>query len=181
MKSEFYIQIENSSAHRESRDKNRNFVLRKNEFLPELTAIAFDLKDKNHFKAFWTLELVCEKKLKLFIRFVDLFCETIPFVTNDSALRSASKICMFLAKSNHRANGITLNQNQETQIIETCFDWLIRDEKVASKVYAMRTLFVLGKKYDWVHPELKTIIEQDYSIQSPAYQAATRMLLKKWK
>jgi hypothetical protein len=181
MKTEFYKQIEACMAYRIDREKNRNFVLRKPEFLPELIKIAFDVIDKNHFKALWVLELICEKKLKIFTPFIDEFCEIIPSLTNDSAIRPASKICLFLSKSNHRSNGISLTQNQETQIIETCFDWLIRDEKVATKVYAMRTLFMLGKKYDWVHPEIKTIIQQDYSKHSPAYQAATRMLLKKLK
>ena len=86
---------------------------------------------------------------------------------------------MFLAKSNHRKNGISLTQEQEHNLIEALIDRLIQDEKVAAKVYAMKALFVLGKKYDWVHEELKTIIEQDYSNHSAAYQAATRNLLKK--
>ena len=181
MKTEFYKQIEACMAYRIDREKNRNFILRKPEFLPELIQIAFNPKDKTHFKALWVLELLCEKKLKIFIPYIDGFCETIPLLTNDSAIRPASKICLFLAKSNHRSNGITLSQNQETLIIETCFDWLIKDEKVATKVYAMRALFTLGKKYDWVHPEIKTIIQQDYSKHTAAYQAATRMLLKKLK
>ena len=181
MKSEFYHQVSNSTAHRADREKHRNLVIRKTELLPELIEIGFDINDKNHFKAMWILELVCEKKLKLFTPFIEEFCETLSSFTNDSALRSVSKICLFLAKSNHRANGIKLSQNQETLIIENCFDWLIREEKVVTKVYAMRALFVLGKKYDWVHPELKNIIQQDYNSHSAAYQAATRMLLKKWK
>ena len=67
-------------------------------------------------------------------------------MTDDSAKRTASHIIFYLAKSNHRSNGITLTQLQETQIIEMCFDWLIRDEKVATKVYAIKALFVLRKK-----------------------------------
>ena len=55
----------------------------------------------------------------------------------------------------------------------------VATEKVAAKVYVMKALFVLGKKYDWVHDELKTIISQDYSNHTAAYQAATRNLLKK--
>jgi hypothetical protein len=43
----------------------------------------------------------------------------------------------------------------------------------------MKALFVLGKKYNWVHDELKNIIEQDYANHSAAYQGATRNLLKK--
>ena len=73
-----------------------------------------------------------------------------------------------------------LHMTIETAVlIETLIDRLIQDEKVAAKVYAMKALFVLGKKYDWVHEELKSIIEQDYSNHSAAYQATTRNLLKK--
>ena len=102
-----------------------------------------------------------------------------PKLKDDSATRPAMKICLFLSKSNHRKNGISLTQEQEHLLIEALLDRLIQNEKVAAKVYAMRALFMLGKKYNWVHDELKIIIEQDYANHSAAYQAATRNLLKK--
>lgn len=179
MNSELYHRIEQSTAGRMDREKNRNLAIRDENFLQTVTTVAFNPNDKNHHKACWILELVCEKKLKLFTPYIDIFCKILPDLKNDSAIRPMSKICLFLAKSNHRANGITLSQLQETQIIEICFDWLIREEKVAAKVYAMKALFVFGKKYDWVYPELKNIIQQDYANHTPAYQAATRNLLKK--
>jgi len=181
MKSEFYQLLENCSIARKERDKMRNLVIRKPEFIPELCAIAFHLEDEIHTKAYWILELVSEKKLKLLIPYLEGFCETIPKLADDSAKRTASHIIFYLSKSNHRANGIALTQLQETQFIEMCFDWLIRDEKVATKVYAIKALFVLGKKYDWIHPELKNIIQQDYANHTAAYQAATRIILKKMK
>jgi hypothetical protein len=58
-------------------------------------------------------------------------------------------------------------------------DRLIQDEKVASKVYAMKALFVLGKKYAWIYDELKPIITQDAFEHSYAYQASARNILKK--
>ncbi|RXR17859.1 hypothetical protein EQG63_10270 [Flavobacterium amnicola] len=181
MKSEFYQLLENCTIARKERDKMRNLVIRKPEFIPELCSIAFDLKEDIHIKAYWVLELISEKKLKLLVPYIEDFCETVPKLTDDSAKRTASHIIFYLAKSNHRANGINLTQLQETQIIEMCFDWLIRDEKVATKVYAIKALFVLGKKYDWIHPELKNIIQQDYTTHTAAYQAATRIILKKIK
>jgi hypothetical protein len=181
MKSDFYIKIENSSAYRKDREQNRNLALRNPDYLNEIIQLSLDLNDKNHHKAYWILELVCEKKLKTFIPFIESFLETIPKLKNDSAIRPASKICLFLAKSNHRANGISLSQLQETQIIETCLDWLIRDEKVAAKATAIKALFVLGKKYDWIHDELKTILQQDYANHSAAYKAVARNTLKKIK
>lgn len=181
MKSEFYLKIEQSSAGRAEREKNRNLALRNPEFFQTVLETSLSPHDKNNHKACWILELICEKKLKLFVPFIDTFCEILPNLENDSAIRPMSKICLFLAKSNHRKNGINLSQLQETQLIEMCFDWLIRDEKVATKVYAMKALFVFGKKYDWIYPELKTIIQQDYSKESPAYKASTRIILKKIK
>lgn len=181
MKSDFYIKIENSSAYRKDREQNRNLALRNPDYLNEIIQLSHDLNDKSHHKAYWILELICEKKLKAFIPFIESFLETIPKLKNDSAIRPASKICLFLAKSNHRANGISLSQLQETQIIETCLDWLIRDEKVAAKATAIKALFVLGKKYDWIHDELKTILQQDYANHSAAYKAVARNTLKKIK
>ena len=167
-----------SDAHRASRMSACNYVIRK-EKTEELTQIAFNLSHKSHVMAFWTLEFVCEKKLKLFVPFIDNFCEAFSQLKDDSSIRPATKISYFLAKSNHRKNGITLSHEQEHNLIEALIDRLIQEEKVATKVYAMKALFVLGKKYDWVHDELKMIISQDYSNHSAAYQAATRNLLKK--
>ncbi len=179
MKSVLVSKINQSTAHRKSRVYLSNYIIRHEDLLDEFITIAFDIQNENHVKAFWSLELVCEKKLKLFVPYLDSFCEVLPKLKNDSAIRPATKICMFLAKSNHRKNGISLSQQQEHYLIEALIDRLIQNEKVAAKVYAMRALFVLGKKYKWVHEELKTIIEQDYSNHSAAYQGATRDLLKK--
>jgi len=112
---------------------------------------------------------------------MDIYLKHLCKLQDESAKKTIYQLMFYLAKSNHRANGIKLTQLQETQIIELCFDWLIRDEKVATKVYAIKALFVLGKKYDWIHPELKNIIQQEYTNHSPAYQAATRIILKKMK
>ena len=178
MKSELIEKLTESNAHRSSRMSVCNFVIRK-DLVNELTEVAFSISDENHFKAFWALEFVCEKKMKLFIPKIEHFCEVLPTITNESALRSATKICMFLAKSNHRKNGINLNQEQEHQLIENMIDRLIQDIKVASKVYAMKALFVFGKKYNWIYEELKPIITQDAFEHSYSYQASARNILKK--
>lgn len=179
MKTELASKIDQSTAHRKSREQLSNYVLRHLDVLQDFLQIAFDTTHKNHVKAFWSLELVCEKKLKVFVPYIDLFCEVLPKLKDDSAIRPATKICWFLTKSNHRKNGISLTHEQEHHLIEALLDRLIQNEKVAAKVYAMRALFVLGKKYNWVHGELKNIIEHDYANHSPAYQSATRNILKK--
>lgn len=179
MISEMFTKIDQSTAHKKSRVTVSNFAMKSEDNLAELISIAFDISHKNHVKAFWSLELVCDKKLKLFFPYLDSFCEVLTKLKDDSAVRPATKICMFLAKSNHRKNGISLNQEQEHFIIENMIDRLIQDIKVASKVYAMKALFVFGKKYDWIYEELKPIITQDAFEHSAAYQACARNILKK--
>ena len=90
---------------------------------------------------------------------------------------AVSKICFFLSKS----KTIKLTEKQEIKIIETCLDWLIQEEKVAAKVYSMRTLYQLSKKHPWVNKELKTILSQDFFKHSAAYRAAAKEILKKLK
>lgn len=177
MDTEFYKQIEKSTAHRKSREDNRDFIYKNPDSLSELTQLAFNLKDKNHHKAWWILELIFEEKLHLITPYIDDFCEKIPQLKEDPAKRPASKICLFLSDPKI----YTLTKEQETKIIETCFDWLIRDEKVAAKAYSIRTLFNFGKKYDWIHPELLQIIQQDFALHSSAYKAVAKEILKKIK
>ena len=177
MNTAFYKLIEESTAHRLNREFIRDYVIQNPKKLEFLMKIALNEKDKIHFKACWSLELIFELKLELLFPFLDAFTSKISFYKNDSAIRPVSKICLFLSKS----KTIQLSENQETKIIETCLDWLIQDEKVATKAYSMRALYNFGKKHPWIHEELKTILSQDYPNHSAAYKAAARDILKKLK
>ena len=181
MKSQMYQKIEESTCHVASRKMVSNFAMKDEKNLSEMIELAFDIQHELHVKAFWSLDLVCEKKLKQFVPYIEDFCAILPKIKDDSALRPATKIAFFLAKSNHRKNGISLTQEQEHNLIEALIDRLIQDEKVASKAYAMKALFVLGKKYDWIYEELKPILSQDYSNHSAGYKAAARNILKRMK
>ncbi len=175
MKSFFYTQIENSTAHRKSRDFICESALINSENLEELFHLAFDISNKNHFKACWSLELVLEKDLKYIIPYLDIFINITFKYKNDSAKRSISKICMFLSNSKL----IKLSEKQEQILVETCLDWLIKNEKVATKAYAIRALYNFSKNQPWIKDELKIILAQDYSLHSAAYKAVAREILKK--
>ncbi len=176
-----FTKIDQSNAGKKCRIMVSNFAMKNDENLVKLITTAFDISNKNHVKAFWSLELVCEKKLKLFTPYIDEFCSVLSNIKEDSAVRPATKICMFLAKSNHRKNGINLSKDQEHTIIENLIDRLIQDEKVAAKVYSMKALFVFGKKYSWIYDELIPIITQDAYQHTAAYQSCARNILKKIK
>jgi len=177
MNAEFYNRISIGTAHRKSRDDYKNYVFQNPNYLSDLVEIACNTKDKNHHIACWILELICEERLELFIPFIDKFCEALPHFKVNPAIRPTSKICLFLTKSKK----VTLTENQEEKIIETCLDHLIDVDLTATAAYSMRALFELGKKYSWVNEELKSVLSRDLHNQSPGYCFAVKDILKRLK
>lgn len=177
--------IEKSTAHRADRQQNAELILEKPELFEELLNLAFDLKNPNHFKACWTLELVLEQNLELLFPHLDFFFQSFKLFENDSAMRSISKITMFLSKKhfNEKKSGnISLKETQITAITELGFDKIIAPEtKVATKVYLIRALYHLGFDFPWIHAELKLLLNRDYHSHSAGYKAAAKEILKKLK
>ena len=172
---EHYNQIINCTAHRKPRDILKDVALENPEFFTILVALALNCSDKNHIKACWILELVCEERLDLFIPFLDDFCTTLASYKSDSAIRSISKICLFITKSKK----MKLMEWQEEKIIETGLDWLIQTNKAANAAYTMRFLYILGKKYSWVNEELIVLLSREFSDQTPGYRFAVKDILKR--
>lgn len=181
MSIEFEKKIDSVTGHRENRHKHADEVLENPTLFPELIRLCFLSSNKNAAKACWILELVCYEKLEWLQEHLDFFCSNIKNLTDDSAIRPAAKICLLLTISHFKKKEILLNENQLQRITETCFDWLLTDTKVASKCYSIRALHLIGKHFDWIHPELKIILEKDYSKHSAAYKAVAREILKKIK
>jgi hypothetical protein len=45
----------------------------------------------------------------------------------------------------------------------------------------MHTLYLFGKDFDWIHPELLQILERDFPDQSAGFKARAKHLIKKIK
>jgi hypothetical protein len=179
MPTHFQTLIANSTAHRPIRDTLSDMVFNNPYLLPELMAMAMDASDKNHHKACWTLELVMEAHIAWLAPYLDTFCHTLAAYKQEGALRSASKICLFAVGYDQKEPGF-LNGKHQHEITEACFDWLINpDGKVATKAYAMRALFIIGKKENWIYPELQRILSEDFVKHSAGYKAAAKDLLLK--
>lgn len=180
METVFQKKIANSTAHRPIRDEISGMVMNDASLLTEIMEMALDLKNKNHHKACWSLELVMEEDIKWLNPYLATLCEKLSDYKHEGALRSISKIVMFASIEDSRHNNF-LTADMRQKMTEACFDWLIGNMKVATKAYAMRALFYLGKKDDWIYPELKVILQQDFANHSAAYKAAAKDLLKKIK
>ncbi|RZJ70042.1 hypothetical protein [Flavobacterium sp.] len=173
-------EIENSTAHRPIRDKISGYVLANRQEFETLLFMALDVSDKNHHKACWNLELVIEAKIDWIKPYLEKFCDSLENFTDESALRSISKICLFIARAEFpkKGRGNFATDEQLQKIASATFDWLIDERKVATKAYAMRALFLLGKRYDWIYPDLKVVLSKDFPDHSAGYKAAAKQLLR---
>ncbi|MCX7547540.1 adenylosuccinate lyase [Xanthomarina sp. F1114] len=184
-KDQLYNELNFVNHTRDKRLKYANLILDTPELLPNLLDILFDVDDKTSCRAAWVLEFVCADNLELLLPYLDVFTENINKVHLDPAVRPIAKICEYLAKAyfSKTANKVqlTLTNKHKELIVETCFDYMINDEKIAPKAYSMNTLFLFGNEFDWIHLELITIIERDYQIQSSGFKARARQILKKIK
>lgn len=178
---EFQKNLDYVTAYRANRQKFADEVLGNQELFAELIWVCFQTSNKNHSKACWILEFVCYQRLQWLKEHLDFFCSNIKNLKDESAIRPIAKICQLLVLSHFKKKEITLSEKQLEEITENSFDWLINDTKVASKAYSMRTLYILGQQYDWIHPELKTIVTKDFSNHSAAYKAVAKEILKKIK
>lgn len=177
MNNTLYLRLEKSNASTENRNGLRDFILKNPSQLSDLIAFGTDLSNKNHHKAVWIIEMIAESKTEILLPYIDSICETLSKYKHESAIRGMSRTAYFLGTSEK----ITLTESQQEKLIEICLDWLIRDERVAPKVYAMKTLYHFGKKQDWITETLKEIIDRDYANQSAGYKAAAREVLGKIK
>lgn len=177
MNSTFLDQLSKINASTENRNRMRDLVLQQPELLKELIAFGTDLNNKNHHKGVWIIEMLAEHQTEILFPYIDMICQTISKYKNDSAIRGISRVAFFLGTSDK----IKLSESQKEKLIEICLDWLIRDERVACKVYAMKTLYHFGKTEPWINVELKEIVARDYANQSAGYKAAAREILQKIK
>ncbi len=182
MDSEYLIdRIKNLNARKIVRAEVADWVLARPETMPILLDYCFKVKDKDSYKATWILELVCLDRLELLYPYLDRFFENLSKVYQDQALRPMAKICQTLTIAYYKKKDPLLIDIFTTSHKETmtncCFDWLITDQRVACEVFAMSSLFYLGTEIDWIHSELKTIIETNIHERSPGYQARSRQVL----
>ena len=148
-----------------------------------LLEIAFQVDDPVSCKASWVLEFMLKEHLNYLFPSMDTFVRHIGSVHLDPAVRPIAKICEVLMKSYFQSKDQetrdALNKEHLETITSACFDWLIGNHKVAAQAYAMTCLLLLGRKFDWIHPELRSILEQNYPNGSAAYKARARMTLAK--
>ncbi len=170
---------------REKRMEMSNLISRNTNLINPLLKIAFKVDDPISSKACWVQEFTAKQNLAFIFPFLDEFTSKINTVCLDSSVRPLAKICEYLTISYFQSkNDETINNLTDVhleKITAASFDWLIGNHKVAAQAYAMTSLLLLGKKFNWILPELKLILAQNYTHGSAAYKARARLTLAKIK
>ena len=183
MTSELFTHINYAKAYRKNRLGAAQWVLENRETFPELLEYCFaESQDDLAHKATWVLEFVCLEDMSLLYSHFDLFFGNLSKVKKDQSLRPLSHICELLAIEYYKKQAPEIQSHfleiHKTEMIECSFDWLITDQKVACQVRAMTSLYFLGTEFDWIHPELLQIIQQNIHTGSGAYKARGRHTMK---
>jgi len=179
---ELYKNLNYVNHSREQRAYYAQLVLEQPYLFQFALDILFMVDDERSNRAGWLCEFVCKQDLSILFPFLDLFTEKMGTVYQDSALRPIAKINEYLALSYYREKKPltrkALLSHHKERLVETGFDWMITQQKVAVKAYTMTSLFWLGTEINWIHPELIRIMEDGYPSGSAAYQARCRHIFE---
>lgn len=196
---ELYHALDYVDHSREKRAQMSTLILENPQLIGPLMEIAFSVDDPISNRACWIMEFTAKENLSYILPYLDTFTENLNRVHFDSSVRPIAKICELLMKAyftklSNETQGKSIETQRESteiqkaltinhleRITAACFDWLIGEHKVAAQAYSMTSLLLLGRKFDWIHPELKMILEQNYASGSAAYKARARMTLAKLK
>ena len=171
------------TAKRENRQRIANIVLEQAFLFEELVTITFWIDKKISIKAAWVLEWICtHQNLDFILPYLKEFTSKISSLKFDSAIRPCAKICEYLATAYYAKSA---NKTKETltlvhidAIVETGFDWLITPQKIAVRAYTMNTLYLFGLEKEWIHPELKHLIETKIIHESKGTKARGKHVIK---
>ena len=171
------------TAKRENKQRIANIVLEQAFLFEELVTITFWIDKKISIKAAWVLEWICtHQNLDFILPYLKEFTSKISSLKFDSAIRPCAKICEHLATAYYAKSA---NKTKEIltlvhidAIVETGFDWLITPQKIAVRAYTMNTLYLFGLEKEWIHPELKHLIETKIIHESKGTKARGKHVIK---
>jgi len=156
--------------------------LKNPSYIPILLKNIQQVDDKNSTFSTRILELACKENLAIIIPYLDEFCKTLKLLKQEASIRACAKICELLMVANFTNHDKTyiasINHSHQEKIIETGFDWMISNQPTAIQAYTMHSLYLLGLKHDWIHPELVLILERAIPTGSIGLVNRARKIIK---
>lgn len=148
------------------------------EHYPELTLTlinrVFEEDKIDDFNASWTLDHLLRKKLIYILPYFEEFTLGLAEMKSESCIRPMAHICQMATEAYFEKKDKLYIENitsvQLERIMTACFDWLIGQHKMAAKVFSMTSLYYLGMRFDWIHPELKLVLEETIAHGTAGYK-----------
>ncbi|MAW94734.1 MULTISPECIES: hypothetical protein [unclassified Leeuwenhoekiella] len=131
-------------------------------------------------KSAYAVDQALREDIELLKNYKPLFFQTLVTVTGDTEKRIFAKILELVSQSYIKKH-FPLSEQELQLMISTCFDWLMTNEKVAVKVFAMQCIYNLKETQPWIVSELKAQLENQFQNASQAFQSRARHILKKLK
>ncbi len=176
--SELFEKINYKKAYRKNRLGAAQWVLAHPDTFEELLEYCFGNNKELATKATWALEFIAREQLEMLFPYLDKFFKNLPEVKGHGALRACALIseliCIELYLKKSQVLGDLFTREHKEILTECAFDWMITDQKVACQARAMTVLYFLGTEYDWIHPELQQIIENNIHKGSAGYKSRGR-------
>jgi len=169
------------NAKRVYRDQGAEAILRQPELMPFLIEYLYSSDQKHSIKSAWVLELVCLFEIRLLLPYLLEFTSRLNTLEQESAIRPISKICSLICQhcDKHPCESEVQVSSWKNNIVEASFEWLTGQHKTAAQVFAMESLFILGRESDWILDELYSILDMHYPNKSSGYQSRARKIMDK--
>lgn len=184
-KSELLQKLDYVDHTREKRGQMADLALKRPEMILLLLVVASENHSDISDRAIWVLEYAVKQNISLLLPQLELFTKNLHRVKREQGIRPLAKMCELLLldyySQKETESKKMLTSRQLERIASACFDWLIGPHKVAPKAHSMTCLYLLGRDFDWIHSELKMVIEQNFATGSAAYKARARRILTKMK
>jgi len=144
--------------------------------------IDFSLKPLNElaFRSSWVLEQMFYLRKESFLLSIGDFLTAYPLQENQSCQRHFTKIMMVLTEPGFNQGQFFWIVENQVQIIETTFDWLINPKTpVAVRVNCMDILLNFSSKEAWIADELRSQVQFMLRDGSAAVQSRGKRILTK--
>ncbi len=157
-------------------------ILRQPQLMHPLIITSFEQDlQKSSFNASWVLDHTLRNKKTLLLPYFELFLNGLAEVKTESCLRPFAHIvqlsCIAYYKEKHFSFRQTIQKSHLEALTTFCFDWLIGNHKVATKVFAMTSLYYLGLDFSWVHRQLQGVLENEIHTGTAAYKSRAKKTL----
>ena len=170
-------ELDTMTMHAESR-ANFSRIISENQFLPGLIQI-IQQSSAYRLKAIVALEFYARDHWEEVKNYSEEIIEISTKITSETEKRCISKLMEKISEFQYKDPDFKLPQQSLEQMASVCFDWLLTDSKIATKAFSMQSLFYLGYKIDWIHPELKAYLQRNLSQQSAGFKSRGTKILKK--